>query len=298
MLGMLDCMTISELSRISGLHWHTIKEMEKEYLVNKYKHIPIKGVNYLAIDEFSVRKGHQYMTVVMNLESGQVLHVGLGRASDVLDVFWKKIRRWKSRIKAVAMDMWPAYIKSVKNHLPKAKIVYDWFHVVKMINHGIDQLRRQVYKDELTQQQRKVLKGSRWILLKRGYNLNKNRKEHQRLQEALAMNKPLATAYYLKEDLTQLWQYDKKESAMQFLEDWCSQARSCGIPILSKIANTIARAKTGLLAWYDHPISTGPLEGLNNKIKVLKRRAYGYRDLEYFKLKILDIHQTRYPLLR
>jgi transposase len=291
-------MTISDLSKICGLHWHTIKQIEKQYLGTKYKHIPMKDVRYLAIDEFSVRKGHKYMTVVMNWESGQVLYVGLGRASEVLNDFWRKIKRWKSKIKAVAMDMWPAYIKSVRDHLPKAQIVYDWFHVVKMINHGIDQLRRQLYKDELTQQQRKVLKGSRWILLKRGYNLNTNRNEQQRLQEALIMNKPLATAYYLKEDLTQLWHCDNKKIAMKFLEDWCQRARASGITILAKLANTIARARTGLLAWFDHPISTGPLEGLNNKIKVLKRRAYGYRDLEYFKLKILDIHETRYPLLR
>ena len=295
---MLGCMTISELSKISGLHWHTIKEIEKQYLVNKYKHIPMKSVRYLAIDEFSVRKGHKYMTVVMNWQTGQVLYVGLGRASEVLDAFWRKISRWKSSIIAVAMDMWPAYIKSVRNHLPRAEIVYDWFHVVKMINHGIDQLRRKVYRDELTLQQRRVLKGTRWIILKRGYNLNVKRNEHKRLQEALTLNKPLATAYYLKEDLAQLWYCPNKNSAMHFLEDWCQRARSSGIAILAKLANTIARARTGLLAWYDHPISTGPLEGLNNKIKVLKRRAYGYRDLDYFKLKILDLHETRYPLLR
>jgi transposase len=185
-------MTISELSKISGLHWHAIKEIEKQYLVNKYKHIPMKDVRYLAIDEFSVRKGHKYMTVVINWQTGQVLYVGLGRASEVLDVFWKEISRWKSVIEAVAMDMWPAYIKSVRNHLPNAAIVYDWFHVVKMINHGIDQLRRKVYRDELTHQQRRVLKGSRWILLKRGSNLNASRNEYQRLQEALTLNKPLA----------------------------------------------------------------------------------------------------------
>lgn len=295
---MLDCMTISELSKISGLHWHTIKEIEKQYLVKKYKHVPMKNVKYLAIDEFSVRKGHKYMTVVMNWQTGQVLYVGLGRASEVLDVFWKKIKRWKSVIKAVAMDMWPAYIKSVTEHLPNAAIVYDWFHVVKMVNQGIDKLRRKLYTDELSLQQRKVLKGSRWILLKRGYNLNENRNEYDRLQEALNLNKPLATAYYLKEDLTQLWSYPNKKSAMQFLEKWCQRARESNITILLKLANTIARARTGLLAWYDHPISTGPLEGLNNKIKVLKRKAYGYRDLDYFKLKILDLHNTRYPLLR
>jgi len=295
---MLDCMTISELSKITGLHWHTIKEIEKQYLVKKYKQISMKGVRYLAIDEFAVRKGHKYMTVVMNWQTGQVLYVGLGRASEVLDIFWRKINRWKSSILAVAMDMWPAYIKSVSDYLPKAEIVYDWFHVVKMINHGIDQLRRKVYQDELTQQQRQVLKGSRWVLLKRGYNLDANRHEHERLQEALTLNQPLATAYYLKEDLVQWWHCPNKKSALRFLEDWCQRARASGITILAKLANTIARARTGLLAWYDHPISTGPLEGLNNKIKVLKRRAYGYRDLEYFKLKILDLHQTRYPLMR
>ena len=289
---------IEDLSKITGLSWHTIKSIEKQYLERRYRHIGLKGVKYLAIDEFAIQKGHKYMTVVMDLQSGRILHVGMGKGGDALRDFWRKIRRFKKSIKAVAMDMWPAYISSVSHYLPKAQIVYDWFHIVQMINQGIDKLRRQIYREELTQLQRSVLKGSRWLLLKRGYNLNQTKDEKQRLEEALQLNKPLATMYYMKEELPLMWHQSTKSKAEEFLTDWCARAISSGIKILMKIANTLLAFRTGILAWFDHPISTSPLEGLNNKIKVLKRRAYGYRDLEFFKLKLFDLHNVWYALLR
>ena len=141
-----------------------------------------------------------------------------------------------------------------------------------------------------------VLKGTRWLLLKNPENL-KNWKEHERLEEALRLNQPLATAYYLKEDLRQLWEQPDKDAATAFLQDWIARAQSSGIGILIKIAKTLALYRTGILAYYDYPISTGPLEGTNNKIKTMKRQAYGFRDLEFFKLKILALHETKYALV-
>ena len=127
--------------------------------------------------------------------------------------------------------------------------------------------------------------------------MDKSRKEHERLEEALRLNQPLATAYYLKEDLRQLWEQPDKDAATAFLQDWIARAQSSGIGILIKIAKTLALYRTGILAYYDYPISTGPLEGTNNKIKTMKRQAYGFRDLEFFKLKILALHETKYALV-
>ncbi len=135
------------------------------------------------------------------------------------------------------------------------------------------------------------------ILLKNPENLNKERNERHRLDEALQINKPLATGYYMKEDLRQLWSQKNKEKADTFLEDWIARAQSSGIRILQKFANTLAAHRTGILAYYDFPISTGPLEGTNNKIKTMKRQAYGFRDIEFFKLKILGIHKAKYALV-
>ncbi len=145
--------------------------------------------------------------------------------------------------------------------------------------------------------QKEILKGTRWLLLKNPEHLNEKYNEHIRLKEALELNQPLATAYYMKEDLRRLWSQPDKESALIFLNDWIARARASGILILVRFANTLAAYRSGILAYYDYPISTGPLEGINNKIKTMKRQAYGFRDKEFFKLKIMAIHQTRYALV-
>ena len=145
--------------------------------------------------------------------------------------------------------------------------------------------------------QKQVIKGTRWLLLKNPENLDQDRQEDERLNEALRLNQPLALAYYLKEDLRQFWEQSSKTAAATFLEDWIARAQSAGIPFLLRFSKTLALHRRGLLAYYDYPISTGPLEGTNNKIKTMQRQAYGFRDREFFKLKILALHETRYALV-
>jgi transposase len=144
-----------------------------------------------------------------------------------------------------------------------------------------------------------VLKGTRWLLLKNAENLDSDpkKKEKERLDRALELNAPLAKAYYLKDELRQFWQQESKEKAEQWLNQWIATARASKVPMLMKMANTIQGHRFGLLNWYDYPISTGPLEGTNNKIKTMQRQAYGFRDHEFFKLKILALHETRYALV-
>ena len=142
-----------------------------------------------------------------------------------------------------------------------------------------------------------VLKGTRWLLLKNPENLKAERDEPERLMRALDLNQPLACAYYMKEDLRRLWSFPSKQKAESFLFDWAGRAWTSGIPMLSKFADTLMAHRAGILAYYDYPISTGPLEGTNNKIKTMKRQAYGFRDKEFFKLKIMSIHETRYALV-
>jgi len=142
-----------------------------------------------------------------------------------------------------------------------------------------------------------VIKGTRWLLLKNAENLDPRRREAERLEEALRLNQPLATAYYLKEDLRQLWEQPDKETAAAFLQDWMARAHASGVGMLQKMATTLGLYRSGILAYYDYPISTGPLEGTNNKIKTMKRQAYGFRDQEFFKLKILAIHEAKYALV-
>jgi transposase len=292
--------TVKDVAKHTGLAWHTVKEIEKAYLRGRYSKPRLRHLRHLVIDEFAVQKGHRYMTVVMDFETGQVVYVAEGRKAASLDPFWKRLKASRAKIQAVAIDMSPAYIAAVTRHLPKARLVFDWFHIVKMINDGIDKLRREMYKEEQLAGTRKVIRGTRWLLLKRGYHLDTGKNEEARLEEALKMNKPLATMYYMKEELPEMWHKNTKREAIKFLIDWCKRADASGIKQLQKIANTLLSFRTGILNWFNARISTGPLEGLNNKIKVLKRKAYGYRDMEYFKLKILSLHnyKIRHSLLR
>lgn len=289
-------MTIDDVSKIAGVGWDTVKRIEQNYLHRRYSKPKLKGVRHIAIDEFAVQKGHKYMTVVMDLDTSRVLFVGDGKSAETLEPLWKRVRCSGAKIQAVAIDMWPAFIDAVTSNLPDAQIVFDRFHITKMVNDGLSELRRQLYRDETMLNKRSVIKGIRWLLLKRDDNLSEEKNERKRLETALELNRPLAIAYYLKEDLRLFWAQDSVEKAKDFLGRWVAKAYASGITVLKKIANSLLAHRTGLFAWYTHPISTGPLEGLNNKIKVLKRQAYGYRDKEFFKLKIYSIHQSKYAL--
>jgi transposase len=287
-VDLLQFMTVQDVSGLFRISWGTIKNIDKEYLQKHYSKPVLKDVEMIAIDEFAVQKG---------LKAGRVIYVGQGRAEESLDKFWKRLSHSSARIKAVAMDMWVPYINAVLTHLPEAKIVFDRFHIFKLMNTAMDEVRRALYHDEAFLNNRKVIKGIRWLLLKKAENLNEEKDERAHLEQALEINKPLAEAYYLKEELTQLWLQNNRKKADKFLNSWTKRARATTIVELRKFANTLLSHRSGILNWFDYRISTGPLEGFNNKIKVLKRKAYGYRDMEYFALKIYALHENRYGLL-
>jgi transposase len=243
------------------------------------------------------KKGHRYLTIVLDLVSGAVVFVGDGKGADALEPFWQRLKRFKNKIKAVAIDMSPAYIMAVTDNLAKAAIVFDHFHVIKLYNEQLSDLRRKLYQEISEQGQKQLIKGTRWLLLKNPENLDASKNEPHRLQQALQINHSLATAYYLKEALRQLWCQKNKKQAATWLNDWLHQAYSSKIQPIIKFAKTLAAHRTGVLAYFDFPISTGPLEGVNNKIKTMKRQACGFRDMEFFKLKILALHQTKYALV-
>ncbi len=290
-------MTIRDVARHLNVGWDMIKDIQKRDLLRRYSKPKLKHLWHIAIDEIAVAKGHQYLTVVMDLESGAVVFVGDGKGADALKPFWKRLRPSKAKIEAVAMDMSAAYWGAVMTHLPRAKIVFDHFHVIKLFNDKLSNLRRELYREATDVLQKTVLKGTRWLLLMNPENLNAEKDEKRQLEEALSLNKPLATAYYLKDDLRRFWDQPGKAFATTFLDGWIRRARASGIKILQQMAKTLAAHRTGLLAYYDVMISSGPMEGTNNKIKTMKRQAYGFRDMEFFKLKILAIHETKYALV-
>jgi len=290
-------MTIYDVAKHLSVSWDMIKEMQKRDLTRRYSRPCLKDLKMIAIDEISVRKGHRYLTVVLDMISGAVIFVGDGKGADALEPFWKRIRRAKAKIEAVAMDMSPAYISAVSSHLPHATIVFDHFHVIKLFNDKLSELRRDLFREATDDLHKQVLKGTRWLLLKNPENLDPDKGERERLHDALQVNQPLACAYYLKEDLRQIWLQPNKGKAHLVLCDWIKRAETSGIKMLIKFAKTLAAAQSGILSYYDYRISSAPLEGTNNKIKTMKRMAYGFRDMEFFKLKIMALHETKYALV-
>jgi len=288
--------TIQAAAQHLGVSWDVVKDIQKRHLRRRFRKIKLRRLKRLAIDEISIGKGHRYLTVVLDLDCGAVVFIGEGKGADALDPFWKKLRASRAKIEAVATDMSPAYTLAVHKHLPGAVHVFDRFHVVKLFNDKLGDLRRQVQNQAESIEQKKAIKGTRWLLLKNPQNLDDDRNERQRLDDALRLNQPLAVAYYLKEDLRQFWEQADISSAAAFLDDWIARAAASGVSMLQKFARTVQLHRRGLLNWYLHPISTGPLEGTNNKIKTLQRQAYGFRDQAFFRLKIFALHEANYAL--
>ena len=291
-VDLLRGMTLQDVSNHLSVSWDTVKEIHSSYLKRHYSLPSLDGVENIGIDEFAVRKGHVYKTIVVDLDSGRIIYVGDGKGSEALNKFWRKVKRKNIKIKHVATDLSAAFIASVMENCPDAVHVFDHFHVVKLMNEKLDDIRRKVYSMEKDINKRKVLKGTRYLLLGNGADIFD--KQHKtRLENALAMNEPLSKAYYLKEQLRQIWSQPMKAMAEKVLDDWIRQAEQSKITQLQKMAVTVKTYKKGILAWYDCHLSTGKVEGINNKIKVMKRNAYGFRDEKYFTLRLYALHDCR-----
>ena len=289
-------MTIKDVAEHLLLSWDTVKDIQADNLQRRFGKPKLHKLKQIAIDEINIGKGGRFLTVVLNLLSGAVVFVGDGKGGAALIPFWKRLRRAHANIEAVATDMSPAYTRAVRDNLKRAVHVFDHFHVIKLYNDKLSAFRRQLFH-QLTAQGQKVLKGTRWLLLMNPENLDPKKKERQRLERALRLNEPLALVYYMKEDLRQIWKQPSKFRARLFLEDWLARARVSGIRMLEQFADTLEQHQQGILNYYDYRISTGPLEGTNNKIKTMQRQAYGFRDHAFFKLKILGLHETKYALV-
>ncbi len=289
--------TIQDVANHLGVSWDIIKDIQKRNLGKKFGKPKLKNLKEIAIDELSIGKGHRYLTLVLNLRSGVVVFVGDGKGAEALKPFWKRLRASHAKVKAVASDMSPAYISAIRENLPRAVHVFDHFHVIKLYNEKLTAFRRDLYRELTDANERKLLKGTRWLLLKNPENLDEDKNELERLADALDLNTPLTIVYYMKEDLRQVWHQKTKADAQRVLNDWIARAEASDIKMLQRFAATLRDHKSGILAYYDYRISTGPLEGVNNKIRAMQHQAYGFRDTNFLKLKILALHLTKYALV-
>lgn len=296
-LELSRCTTIKYVAEHLGVSWDIVKDIQKRNLRKHYARPKLKNVRQIAIDEICIGRGYRFLTLVLDLATGAILFVGEGKKAESLQPFWRRLKASRAKVQAVAIDMSKAYISAVKHNLPQATLVFDRFHVVKLMNEKLTQLRRELHREAVDKLHKNVLKGTRWLLLKTPENLDPAKGEPQRLREALRLNESLATAYYLKEDLRQIWEQLGKFPARMKLLDWYHQAMGSGIRVLQDFARMLLVHQHGILAWYDYPISTGPLEGTNNKIKTMQRQHYGLRDREFFTLKLFQLHETKYALV-
>jgi transposase len=289
-------MTIMDIARYLRVGWDLVKSIIADSLRRRARRRSWKGVRRIAIDEFAVRRGHTYMTLVVDLDSGRVLYWALGKDHTALEPFFRKLRRSGAQLEAIAVDMSGAYQKAIRLYAPPGVVVvHDRYHVVSLMNDVLDNIRNQEMK-RLAGEGRRAIVGGRYLLLTASEKLEEQPDRKARLDQLLAANELLHKAYLLKEDLRLFWSCGSKQEAADFLRRWRAEARALKNRHMTRMAGTISRAIFAILAWYDHPISTGPLEGINNKVKVMKRVAYSYRDDEFFGLRLLFIHEAKFRL--
>jgi transposase len=292
-LDLLRFGTIKDVAQYLHVGWDLIKEIHKSKLQNLYRNIPLKELKFLGIDEFSIRKGHKYMTIFINLQNGRILHAVEGRSQENIQPFLKKIARKAKKLKAVAMDMSRSFSSAVTEHLPKADIVFDRFHIMANINMAIEGLRREQQRT-LDDKDKAAFKGCRFVLLRNYHALTEN--NEVKLTRLFEINKPLFKMHSMKEQLRLLWGQPTRKHAVAFLIQWCFDALNSGIKPLIKVGLSLVRHKRGILNYYPHKITSASVEGTVNKIKTLKRQAYGFRDMQYFKLRLYHLHCQGYSL--
>jgi transposase len=285
-------MSIKSLCARYKICWDACYEIIIDDLKKRYAKIDLSNLCFLAIDEISYKRGHKYLTIVINYVLGNIIYVGEGKGAESLDDFWKQLGPIRSKkIKAVSIDMGRNYISAVQNNLPKAKIIFDHFHIVKLFNDHLSRIRRKIFNNA-TKEGKKVLFGVRWLLLKNPENLMLSRNEPERLKAALELNKDLYTAYLLKEELRMIWKQTDKIHASAKIDEWIQIAKNSCINDLIKMGESLDRYRYGILNWYDYQINSGKLEGLNNKIKVLMRTSYGLRNIDNLKYRLYAIHES------
>jgi transposase len=280
--------TIKEVAEELHLHWSSVKELDKQYMRAQLAKAGTPAPKAIGIDEISIRKGHTYRIVVSDLIRGRPIWFGgENRSEESMSQFYAWLGEKKSRgIRLAVMDMWKPFRTATEKNAPNAAILFDKFHVMRHLGAALDQVRKSEYA-RLTGKDRRFIKGQKYTLLSRRENLTLEGR--RALKTLLAANKRLNTAYLLKESFGQMWGYKREGWARRFFENWRASLKWQRLKPYEKFAEMIDRHWDGIAAYCEpeNKVSLGFVEGLNNKIRVIQRRAYGLRDEEYLRLKIL-----------
>jgi transposase len=281
-------MTIKDVAKELKLDWHAVKSLDKEYMQEQLRRNPVAAPRAIGIDEISMRKGHTYRIVVSDLERGKpIWYGGEDRSEASMDMFYEWLGPKKTKkIELAVRDMWKAFTKSAQHNAPGAAILYDKFHVMRHLGDALDTVRKMEYT-RLSGKDRSYIKGQKYTLLSNRENLTLNGKKA--LKKLLNANKRLNTAYLLRASFGQLWSYQTEGWARRFFDNWKQSLKWQRLKPYEKFAEMIERHWSGIAAYSrpENKVSLGFVEGLNNKIRVIQRKAYGLRDEEYLRLKIL-----------
>jgi transposase len=294
-----DC-EAAPVSRVA-LAWRlppeTVRRMDKRVLRRWAAGRPRRPVCYLGVDELYLGRRDKFLTVVSDLEAAEPLWGGLDRKRETLDRFFAEALPLPERgaVRAACVDMWEPFVQSLQAHVPHARIVYDKFHVLRHVNAALDETRRAEFFRK-GGAARGLLRGKRWLLLRRWMHLE--RQERRLVQELLALNRRLAKAYLLKEQLAHLWDYTYEGAARRFLTLWVRALRWQRLPAFRKVAQLLRRHVDGLLAYCHEKVPFGKVEAINGNIRAMLRRGRGYRDHEYLLLKVQKATAERRRSLR
>lgn len=282
--------SLKEVAEELFLDWHAVKELDKQYMREQLRRAGNPAPRAIGIDEIAIAKGHQYRIVVSDLERGRAIWFGgRDRSEESLDEFFAWLGPQKcGKIRLAVMDMWKAFRTATlkAGNAPQAVILYDKFHVLQHLSKAMDQVRRQEYA-RLSGQDRRFIKGQRYTLLAHWENLSLEGRKALRL--LFQANRRLNKAYLLKESFGQLWDYHRPAWARRFFAHWRDALRWQRLEPLAKFARMVEAHWDGIEAHCheENKVALGFVEGLNHKIRAIQRRAYGFRDEEYLRLKIL-----------
>ena len=280
--------TIQDIAEELGLHWHTVKDLEKQYMREQLRRAGTPGPKVIGIDEISIRKRHTYRIVVSDLVRMRPIWFGGDDRSEAsMDAFYQWLGPRKTAgIRLAVMDMWKAFRNSTERHAPQAHVLFDKFHVLRHLGKALDTVRKSEYA-RLSGKDRRFIKGQKYTLLAHRENLTLEGRKSLRL--LLAANQRLNKAYLLKESFGQLWDYQSEAWARRFFENWRASLKWQRLKPYERFAEMIERHWDGIAAYCkpDNKVALGFVEGANNKIRVIQRRAYGLRDEEYLRLKVL-----------
>jgi transposase len=287
-------MSLKETGEITGLNWKTLKEIDRDYIKSLLPNISELKFSRIAIDEIAIAKGHKYVSIIRDYDTGVVIKIVPSRKYESVKAGLLSLGTPKlDNIKIVCLDMWEAYIKAINEIIPHAKLVFDKFHIVKKVNEAVDKVRKEEFA-KADKEERLLMKRKRFIILSKGKNLDN--KEKEELSILMKKNERLYKAYLLKEQIISI--FDDKKSSHEQIEKrflaWMENILNENFEEFYQIVDMIRQFFYGIMNYFRYGMTNAISEGFNTKINVIKRRAFGFRDVEYFMLKIIQNSLKRF----